>query len=91
MHLKEKFSIVNNDKPLLRRYSIPSKPLLSIHKTLLRPHLDYCDANYDKPPLKGSETPQNQFKYLSGAIKGTFKEKLYNELGQEYPRDREWM
>ena len=50
MHLKENFSIVNNDKPLLRRYSIPSKPLLSIHKTLLRPHLDYCDANYDKPP-----------------------------------------
>ena len=52
MHLNEKIStIVNNDVALLRklRYSIPRKPLLSIYKTFLRPHLDYCDVVYDKP------------------------------------------
>ena len=50
MHLKRKFSIVNNGIALLRklRHSIPRKPLLSIHKTLLKPHLDYCDVIHDK-------------------------------------------
>ena len=42
MHLKGKFSIINNGIALLRklRHSIPRKPLLSIYKTLLRPHVD---------------------------------------------------
>ena len=37
IHLKGKFSIVNNGIALLRilRYSIPRKPLLSIYKTFL--------------------------------------------------------
>ena len=50
MHLKEKVSIANNGIALLRklRYSIPRKPLLSIDKAFLRPHLDYCDVIYDK-------------------------------------------
>ena len=51
MHLKGKFSIINNGIVLLRklRHSIPRKPLLSIYKTFLRPHLDYCDVIYVKP------------------------------------------
>ena len=28
---------------------------------------------------------------ITGAIKGTSKEKLYNELGLEYLKDRRWM
>ena len=46
MHLKGKFSIINNGIALLRklRHSIPRKPLLSIYKTFLKPHLDYCDV-----------------------------------------------
>ena len=46
-----KFSIIiNNGIALLRklRHSIPRKPLLSIYKTFLRPHLDYCGVTYDK-------------------------------------------
>ena len=51
IHLKGKFSIINNGIALLRklRHSIPRKPLLLICKTFLRPHLDYCDVIYDKP------------------------------------------
>ena len=51
MHLKWKFSILNNGIALLRklRHSIPRKLLLSIYKTFLRPHLDYSDVIYNKP------------------------------------------
>ena len=50
-YLKGKFSIINNDIALLKklRHSIPRKLLLSIYKTFLRSHLDYCNVIYDKP------------------------------------------
>ena len=46
IHFKGKILIVNNIKPLLMkpRHSLPRKPLLSIYKAVLRPHLDYCDV-----------------------------------------------
>ena len=31
------------------RYSKPRKPLFSIYKAFLRPHVDYCDGIYYKP------------------------------------------
>ena len=51
MHLKGKFSIINNGIALLRklRHSIPRKLLISIYKTFLRPHLNYWDVICDKP------------------------------------------
>ena len=98
MHLKEKISIVNNGIALLRklRYSIPRKPLLSIYKAFLRPHLDYCDVIYDKPRNEKFIDTLESIQYnatlaITGAIKGTSKEKLYNELGLEYLRNRQWM
>ena len=59
----------------------------------MRPHLDYCDVIYDKPRNeKNLESIQyNATLAITGAIKGTSKEKLYNELGLEYLRDRRWM
>ena len=95
MHLKEKISIVNNGIDLLRklRYSITRKPLLSIYKAFLRPHLDYCDVIYDKPRNEKFIDTLESIQYnatlaITGAIKGTSKEKLYNEIGLEYLRDR---
>ena len=46
MHLKGEFSIVHNGIALLRklRHSVQRKPLLSIYRTFLRSHLDYCDV-----------------------------------------------
>ena len=91
MHLKGKFSIINNGIALLRklRYSILRKPLISIYKTFLRPHLDYCDVIYDNPHNEKFTDTVESFQYnvalaITGAIKGTSKEKLYNELGLEY-------
>ena len=94
MHLKGKFSIINNGIALLRklRHSIPRKPLLSIYKTFLRPHLDYCDVIYDKPHNEKFTDILESIQYNAAlAIKGTSKEKLYNELGLEYLKNRRWM
>ena len=81
MHLKEKISIVNNGVDLLRtlRYSIPRKPLLSIFKAFLRPHLDYCDLVYDKPRNEKFIDTLESIQYsatlaITGAINGTSKE-----------------
>ena len=60
------------------------------------PHLDYCDVIYDKPHNeKFTDTlkliQHNAGLAITGAIKGTSKEKLYNELGLESLKDRRWM
>ena len=95
VHLKGKFSIMNNGIALLRklRHSIPGKPLLSIYKTFLRPHLHYCDVIYDKPHNEKFTDTLESIQYnaalaITGAMKGTSIEKLYNELGLEYLKDR---
>ena len=68
----------------------------SIYKTFLRPHLDYCDVIYDKPHNEKFTDTVESFQYnvalaITGAIKGTSKEKLYNEHALEYLKDRQWM
>ena len=95
IHLKGKFSIINSGISLLRklRHSILRKPLLSIYKTFFRPHLDYGHVIYDKPHNEKFTDTVQSFQYdaalaIMGAIKGTSKEKLYNELGLEYLKDR---
>ena len=62
----------------------------------MRPHLDYCDVIYDKPRNEKFLDTLESIQYnatltITGAIKGTSKEKLDNELGLEYLRDRRWM
>ena len=98
LHWKGKFSITNNRIALLKKlgHSITRKPLLSIYKTFSRPHLDYCDVIYDKPHNEKFTDTVESFQYnvalaITGAIKGTSKEKLYNELGLEYLKDRRWV
>ena len=98
MHLKGKFSFINNGIVLLRklRNSIPRKSLLSIYKTLLRPYLDYCDVIYDKTHSEKFTDTLELIQYnaalaIIGAIKETCKEKLYNEIGLEYLKGRRWM
>ena len=75
------------------RHSIPRKPLLSIYKTFLRSHLDYCNVIYDKPHNEKFPDTLESIQYnatlaITGAIKGKSKEKIYNELGLEYLKDR---
>ena len=75
---------------------LPRSSLLTIYKSFVRPHLDYGDAIYDQPNNSclsdKIETVQyNTALAITGAIRGTTKEKLYQELGLESLKDRRWL
>ena len=58
--------------------------------------MDYGDVVYDQPSnnafFNKLETVQyNAALAITGAIKGTSREKLYQELGLEYLQQRRWM
>ena len=57
--------------------------LITIHKTFIRPHLDYGDVLYES-------IQYNACLALTGAIRGASEEKIYQELGLESLRDRRW-
>ena len=74
---------------------IPRNSLLTIYKSFIRPHLDYGDIIYHQPN-NGSlcqkiESIQYQAALaITGAIHGTSQTKLYNELGIESMKLRQW-
>ena len=70
--------------------------LLTIYKSFIRPHLDYGDVVYDQPSNDAFSNKLETVQYnaalaITGAIKGTSREKLYQELGLEYLQQRRWM
>ena len=77
------------------RYSLPRKSLITIYKALLRPLLDYGDIIYDQPHNESVcgkfESVQDKVALVTtGAIQGTSREKIYQELGLESLRVRRW-
>ena len=63
--------------------------LLTICKSFIRPHLDYDDVVYNRPSNDAFSNKLETVQYnaalaITGAIKGTSREKLYQELGLEY-------
>ena len=75
---------------------LPISSLLTIYKSFVRPHLDYSDVIYDQPNSSclsdKIETVQyNTALAITGAIRGTSKEKLYQESGLESLKDRRWL
>ena len=77
------------------RISIPRNSLLTIYKSFIRPHIDYGDIIYHQPN-NGSlcqkiESIQYQAALaITGAIHGTSQTKLYQELGIESMKLRQW-
>ena len=75
--------------------SVPRKASLTICKSFIRPPLDYGDILYDKP---GNQNFQNnlekgQYKAClakTGAIQGTPRQKIYDELGLHTLIERRW-
>ena len=67
-----------------------------IYKSSIRPLLDYADVIYDQPSnasfSKKIESGQynNTAVAVTGAIKGSSREKLYQELGLVYIYQRRW-
>ena len=75
---------------------LPRSSLLTVYKCFIRPHLDYGDVIYDQLNLSSLTNKIESVQYnaalaITGAIRGTSKEKLYQELGFESLKDRRWL
>ena len=74
---------------------IPRAALLTIHRSFVRPHLDYGDVIYDRA-FNGSfqnnlgSVQHDAALAITGAIRGSSREKLYQELGHESLKSRQW-
>ena len=60
--------------------------LLAIYKTFVSPILDYADVIYDKPLTESFKDKLEMVQYnaalvVTGAIKGTSRDRIYRELG----------
>ena len=69
--------------------------LITIYKAFVRPHLDYSDFLFDQAFNASSHEKLESMQYnawlsLTGTIRGTSKEKLYQELGLESLQFRRW-
>ena len=67
--------------------------LLTIYKSFLRPHLDYGDVIYDRAFNESFQNKLESVQYnaalaITGAIGGSSREKLYQELGLESLKSR---
>ena len=89
-HLKDKLSKISKTIGLLRKLQkiLTRAPLLAIYKSFIRPHLYYGDIIYDKAYNSSFHQNLEKSQYnsgltIAGAIRGTSKEKLYQELGLE--------
>ena len=80
-----------NEKTLI----LSRKSLLTIYKSFVRPNLNYADAIYDKPFNESFKRKIEIVQYkaalvITGVIKGTSCDRLYQELGLESLADRRW-
>ena len=94
-HIKEKLKKATKSINLLRKLnlSLPRSALLIIYKSFIRPHLDYGDIVYDQPNNSSLSEKIEYLQYnaalaITGAMKVSSKEKLYQELGSESLKDR---
>ena len=90
-HVNEKIKKAMKGIGLLRKLQsiLPRTSLLTIYKSFIRPHLDYGDVVYDQPSNDAFSNKLGTFQYnatltITGAMKGTSREKSYQELRLEY-------
>ena len=89
-HIKNILTKINRTIGLLRKLQniLPREPLLTIFKSFVRPHLDYGDVIYDQSynntfHQKMESTQYNAVLPITDTIRGSSREKLYQELGLE--------
>ena len=75
---------------IMKRFSLilSRKSLLTIYKSFVKTNLDYADIIYDKPFNKSFKTKIEMVQHkaalvITGAIKGTSRDILHQELGLE--------
>ena len=96
-HLKNVFNKTNKTIRLLQKLSnlLPRQALVTIYKAFIRPHLDYGDVLYDQAFNNSFHAKMESIQYnacltITGAIRGTSREKIYQELGLESFQLRRW-
>ena len=97
LHLKNAQNKVNKTIGLLRKLldTLPRTSLITIFKSFIRPHLDYGDIIYDRAYNTSFHQNIESIQYnaalaITGAVRGTSREKLYQELGFESLQQRRW-
>ena len=96
-HIKDKIAKANEGIGIIHKlsYCLPRESLITICKSFVRPHIDYGDIIYDQPNNEQfcnmiERVQYNAALVITGAIKGTSQQKIYNELGFESLRFRRW-
>ena len=96
-HINDKIHQANKGVGLFLKLQtfMPRNSLLTIYKSFIRPLLDYADVIYDQLSnaafsKKIEPVQYNAVLAITGAIKGSSREKLYQELGLEYLYRRRW-
>ena len=96
-HIESKITKCNKIIGLMKKLSLilSRKSLLTIYKSFVRPNLDYADIIYDKPLTESLKRKIEMVQYnaaliITGALKGTLGDKIYQELGLESLADRRW-
>ena len=97
-HIYEKITKAKKHIGIIKHLSqfLPLKTLDQIYKSLVRPHLDYCDVIYHIPTIQTQlgevlnslmeKVEQVQYKAalaVTGSWQGSSRSKLYDELGWE--------
>ena len=98
------YNVNEKIKKVMKGIGLLCKPKSILHRTssltvcklFIRPHLDYVDVVYDQPSNDAFSNKLETVQYnaalaITGEIKGTSREKLYQELGLEYLQQRRWM
>ena len=95
--IKNLLTKVNKTIGLLQKLQniLPRESLLTIFKSFVRPHLDYGDVIYDQSYNNTFHQKMESIQYnaalaITGAIRGSSREKLYQELGLESLQQRRW-
>ena len=96
-HLKTIFKKTIKTIELLHKLQtlLPRAPLITIYKLFNRPHLDYGDMIYDQTFNMSFQQKMETIQYnaalaITGAIRGSSKEKLHQELGLETLQQQRW-
>ena len=97
-HLKFVLNKVKKIIDLLRKFQkiVPRQFLITIYKSFIWPHLDYGDIVYDRAFNESFHKYLESIQYnaaiaITGAIRGTSSEKLFQELGLESLKPRRWL
>ena len=96
-HINMVTTKINKTIGLLRKLKnlLPRTALIKIYKAFVRPHLDYGDILYDQAFNLSFQQKLESIQYraclaITGAIPGTSREKIYQELGLELLQSRQW-